>query len=687
MNRTKIAPGAILNGVEDNSTRTIPPTLASLPIHHPFYPIFGERGDVDVVKYGSIDDIKALLGAKTFDSNAPYLKHHTAHMAVVGQTGNKVAAMRLKPEGAKRATLRLTVEYVDSKVDNYERDPETNKYVVDIDGNKKPTGSKANGIKVRWKTSVITDDFGSAPNADGTAWGEDSANSSKILPILDLELPYGAYGNNVGVRLMAPLAGDELGDSTDIGEELNEFMYRIAFDETLVPGASPSRTLTNFGERFVDFALGEKAHSSTFKVDYALEQRLKQYDIKKTQTAPAKGSPFNRVHVYHNNVKMVQEEIFALESDTFPYDKASEVNIFTLVSEKGVPYYNCLLADDANRGVMLTSSTRHVFQGGNDGDISDAAYDKAVEKFYKEFESHPQNFLDRARIPFTAIWDSGFSLKTKDAMKSVIGKRKNVVYIESTHIDLVNRDDPDNPNRKRGMNTASEDSALAISLRAGSLAYPESPLFSTPTIRAAVVSRSGYLKDRSVYPGIVPFTFEVAYKVAKYAGAANGQLTDGKSFDRYPGSRVDIMEELSAVYTPDPQKNQDWQNSLIYPQSYGTDEDFIPHFSTVYPDKTSIFTSLLSAFVVADLENVCDSIWRDMNGSDDDEQDFIDESDAKVIERTKGRYNGRFAIRPETFFTEADRAGGTSSSCKIHMSGNKNRYVGSFTIVGDRKEG
>ena len=55
-----------------------------------------------------------------------------------------------------------------------------------------------------------------------------------------------------------------------------------------------------------------------------------------------------------------------------------------------------------------------------------------------------------------------------------------------------------------------------------------------------------------------------------------------------------------------------------------------------------------------------------------------------ITEKTANRFDERFVIVPETFFTEADTQRGYSWSTKINLYSNTMKTVGTYTVVARR---
>ena len=362
---------------------------------------------------------------------------------------------------------------------------------------------------------------------------------------------------------------------------------------------------------------------------------------------------------------------------------------------------------------------------------------------YGSSEAH---LLDDAKYPHSTFWDSGFSLPTKERMLVPISRRKDVNVILSTQavgdytgdaitgstgaligtntdrllvdtVTLINKTVmtiPANtivhgtafvptgryyvevttgtigweltPWVAQAANTASTEVNNAGYLASMAKNYPEAEIYGTPVCRAAVVGRCGVLLN-SEYRGILPLTIDVADKVSKYMGAAVGRWTGGAAFDESPNNQVSMFRDVNITWQPDNVYNDSWDNGLIWVQNFDRRAQFYPAFQTVYPDDTSVLNSLITMMACCELEKVAQRTWRELTGNSKLTKDqFIERSNALITSKTIDRFDGRFVVQPETFYTEADDARGYSWSCNIHIYANNMKTVGTFTVVAHRME-
>jgi hypothetical protein len=366
-------------------------------------------------------------------------------------------------------------------------------------------------------------------------------------------------------------------------------------------------------------------------------------------------------------------------------DNIHLLNIVSAVDMDGRAYRNLRLNgpdSEDNTGLLMSSRTRHYAVGGSDGDISLGNFDVLVKNEAENWGDLEATLLDRAKYPQSIIYDSGFSIETKRALLTPIGLRKDMAVILSTQeLGYWDRTVPEAPVWiTRGPNSASDESNNAILLKGAAELYPESEVYGTSVCRAAIIGHTGHLIN-SQYKGWLPLTIDVADKIAGYMGAGIGSWTAGQAPDIAPNNQVSRFKDVNVPYKKDVVYDNDWDSGLVWVQHFDRQNLFYPAWQTVYSDDTSVLNSLITMLACVELEKVADRSWRELTGrSDLTNEQFIERSDALIEERTRDRFDGRFIIVPETYFTEADEIRGYSWSTNIKIYANNMKTVGSMTI-------
>lgn len=684
------SPMANLLGIEDRSGRAPVYDPETVPSHLPHIYLFAEKGPSLPQLVGG-DAFRELYGAKTLDSRSPYYNHQSVLAGEMLGEANSMIVQRIIPADAgPKARLLLSVDIIEDAVPQFQRGTDGS-FTLDVNGAKIPVagggatlpGHKLKWVLNNWAGTVDDDEFGEVTNKVGTLTNA-VPETSTLYPILEFEVNFqGAYGNNQGLRLVVPTtrSASQLNDT--VAEAVKAFLYRIMLVRRDDANSSPILLDNMFGEKSIDFTFKENAVNTFIDTELSFEDIfIDAYQDIESPGVPPKYGPFGRVHVYRSNLEMILEMVGAVEAPqdtltTATIDSDSEnlheVNIFTGVNYQGIPYYTLNVLGPANGGILFGENTTLYAAGGSDGTMTNAAFDLAVRSELTNYGDAEADLLDWAQYPQSCIYDTGFALDTKFAMISVIGRRKDIWVGVSTQ-DIT-----------QPQNTAAEESSIAISLRAAARNYPEAELFGTPVCRAVIIGHSGHLIN-SKYKGLLPLTIEFAKKCARFMGAGNGNWSTGLGFDMPPNNQITMFRDVNVTFKPASVRNQDWATGLVWAQRYDRKSLFWPAVQTVYDDDSSVLNSAITMMACVELQKVCQRAWRDLTGISKLTADqFIERSDRLITAQTqRARFDDRFVIQPETYYTAADEQRGYSWSCKVNIYAPNMKTVGTYTVVAHR---
>lgn len=669
------APRANLQGVRDDSMRQLVAQPEQIPTHLPLVWLLAERGDTDEAHVVSGDSAVRMYGAPTFVENSVFANHATVMFNRINGAGNAVMVQRIKPTGAATANLRLSLDVIADDIPIYQRGPD-GKHTLDVNGDKIPTGGTQPGYRIKWVAGAVpAGEFGSSATTTGTMT-DGSGSTSTLYPIVDLEMPnHGAWGNRVGLKLSAPTTDSSIPANTGVIDDQQAFLYRLQIVEKPDERTSANVVETRFGERTLDFSLKPGTYNRWTEQElYADERILPSYQELDSPTAPPDFGPIGEIAWYEENIDGILRNAHAAESlvNTLPQDDGAHhlINFFTAVDQNNEPYDTLIV--ETSGGLSMTSTATVYAMGGDDGDLSVGEFDTLVRNEAMNFGDLDIKYLDRFRYPLSAVWDSGFTLETKKALFTVMGRRKDVVVVASTQ------------DASEARNTPSEDSSIAVALRSAARLFPESDIHGTPACRAAVVGQSGKLIS-SLYRRHLPLTHELAQKFSNYMGAGSQIWSSSNKPDVYPNNEIRFMKDVSNAYKPATVRTLDWANGLVWAQSSGRRTLFFPAMQTVYDNDTSVMNSLIVAMIAADLNKVADRVWRDLTGRTDlTPAQFLERSDEAIVNYTKGKYDARVIIEPRTFFTNVDDILGYSWSTEIKFYAPTMRTVNHVTIVSER---
>lgn len=672
------APKAILKGIRDAGGGTLPVVAEMLPQSLPHLFLFTSEG-VTEPQLVVGDSAKTMFGSDVFELRTKYTTHQTVMASVFNKNANAMMIQRLRPADANpEATLTVSLEIVPETIPTYNRNADGT-YALDANGAKVPDGNTIAGHMARF---VI----GSADSTAGNVFGEravkagaltNAANTqAQVYPLFDIKVSsFGAHGNLKGMRLWAPTQRTTGGTDTDTIDLNNAFMYRLQFVKRADDKSTAKVVPTLNNAQYVDFALKSGAVNSAVGTEVDIEEVvLPMYQD--MNSSPKRYGPFGEIHVYRDNIKTVSDMIYATEQPhqlDWPADADEGRYLVNLVGGEnvyGVPYHTLQLLGKAGGGVDLTSNATHYAAGGSDGTMDFATHDTLVKEIVSDYP-----FKDMAYYPQSSLWDSGFSMETTKAMFAVMGKRKDMYVVAATQdVSLA-------------QNNTVVDASAAMALQAAARAFPESEIYGTGACRAIIVGQSGKLIN-SEYKGLLPLTVDFADKVSAYMGASNGIWKKDRGFDISPYNQVTMFDvsTVNNTYKDPEEYASDWDNGMVWAQTFDRSKLFYPAFQNVYADSTSPLNSAINMMGMVESEKVCHRSWARLTGRADlTPEQFLEKSDELLTElMDPKRFDGRFIVSVRTYFTDIDAALGYAWSVDITVYQPNMYTVGSFTVTSDR---
>ena len=553
---------------------------------------------------------------------------------------------------------------------------------------------------------------------------------SKLYPIMDFEVAsFGEFGNRVGLRLSAPNADDAaVGDYATMNE-IGSYLYRLGCVERPVNSATPLITETNGGEASIDVSLKDNVYHPVSGLPLSFNELfIDSYQSLDDPTVVPKFGPFGRAHIYKTQLNEVLTALCAggteqnnltigeglYDTTAAAHGRAEAIqftgrtdnypllNLFTGVDQNGVPYYTFNVSDSVLfGGVALGESNVHYATGGDDGLAVDVngkpdtlanlrIYDELVGIELSQYGYGEAKLLDVAKYPHSTFWDSGFSFETKKKMLVPMSRRKDIWVVLATQA-VADYANPTTPTPETWAyeepNNVELENSIAVNLRTIAGNYPESEIYGTPVCRVSIVGHCGTLLNTNYRGGLLPLTIDMASKVARYMGAGTGSWANGFGFDESPNNIVTDFRNINHTWKSVDTYNKDWDAGLVWVQSFDRRSVFYPGIQTAYPDDTSVLNSLITVAACCFLEKVSQLVWRALSGTTRlTNGQFIERSNALIVSNTQDRFDGRFIIQPETFYTPADAQRGFSWGSKIHIYANNMKTVGTMTIVAHRLE-
>lgn len=664
------APMTIMLGTQDKSTRALVAEPEVLPTHLPMVYIYAKEGPTDPQLVVGASRSK-MYGEDSFDLRKPWATHATVLSNIINAKGNSQMIQRVKPaDAAPPASVRLYLDVLPTKVQRYERNTDGS-FKLGADGSKIPLVSgPVDGYVVKWvATEVPTVDgesqFGLGDIVPGDQVDEVTQVQSQRYPIKDMQVPhFGSAGNLKGIRLWAATAESSQPIDSRIITNEKVYPFRMACVAKADDISTPSIVETQSAEQYVTACYKPGViNRNTDSELYVGDVFIQSYQNLNSENLPPQWGPFGRLHVYDENIAQLLGLFYAAElpfsgpfSDfTGEADETYRFNMIGGQSSYGVPYETFQVITGAGNSVRLSENSTIYARGGSDGTMNEELFAQLVKDAVTEFGNINSVLQDTARYPVSIMYDSGFPLATKYALCSFISVRKDTAVVLSTH-DVLGK-----------TLTASEESSLAIALRTRLQMYPESEFFGTSTMRGMIVGRSGKLIG-SQYKKSLPLTLEIASKAADYMGAGNGKWKAGYSFDRAPASEVSMFTDVNVTFTPATVRNKDWDNGLVWVESFGRRSLYFPALKTVYDNDTSVLNSFFTMMACVELQKVGDRARRQFSGvSSLTNGQLIERVNQFVVDNTLSRFDDRFVIEPEAYFTAADLAAGYRWSLRIKL--------------------
>lgn len=681
------APMTIFRGTQDLSTVAQVVEPEARPTHLPKIYLYAKSGPTTPQLVVGASRV-SIYGDESFDLRKPWATHATVLANIINSQGNMAMIQRVKPDDAgPNASIRLYLDLLPMQVPLYKRNSDGS-YELDVDGNKVPTGTTVSGFKAKWVLDrVVTqpdgsDDFGQATQKPGDQTDPVAQTQSLRYPVMDLRVPFfGEAGNHTGLRIWSANVNSSNPLDTRLLEQAKVFPFRLACIKRRDLLSTPSVVETTTTEQFVDVCLKPQTlDRNTDSLIYIGDRFIQSYQDFDTPGQPPVYGPFGELHVYQDNVEELVTRIYAAEhavgnsSDfTGEDDEAYRLNLVGAFDSEGRPYDAYILDTAAPNALRLTETANIYAGGGSDGTMNEELFARLVSKEVAEYANANSSLMDTVMNPESIIYDSGFPLETKYELMKFMAVRKDTAVVVSTH-DVLGRE-----------LTAAEEYSLAVALRTRMQNYPESEYFGTSCCRGVIIGRSGRLL-MSQYTKRLPLTLEVARKMASYMGAANGSWKPGFAFDVSPANQVTMFKDVNVLFTPASTRNKEWAAGLVTVLNFQRGTAFFPAFKTVYDKDDSVLNSVITMMGIVELEKLGEHVWREFSGRSDLTNSQLKERvEERYTELCLGKFDDRFTIVPEVYFTAADVARGYSWSLRVNIYAANMKTVQVLEIAARRK--
>lgn len=689
------APMHLMFGTEDVSTRAIALAPLEMPAHLPKFYGFAKRGpNTPQLVVGNSRTL--IYGEESFTVGSQWFFHPSLYSNEINAAGNAQMFERLIPADAGPvANLLLSLELVLDMVFDYERNDDGT-LLLDTQGAPIPLPDKIEGYRGAWHVTHITDvadvgKFGNAAKKAGTMVGvdkDDAATTSQIYPWLELRASsIGSDGNNTGLRIWAPTANDNSAFDSRILGTGKQYPFRMSVIRR-VDEYTSGRPVTNMGgEQNVLVTHKPKGVNNVTGANFDVATNfIEAYQNISDPAFPTQLGDFGKINLYQNNINEVLTKLFNSEKaylednvtaqgDIMPGDNIEsryKMNVYGATNYDATPYHTFQL--DNSSGIVMSEFTQQYNAGGFDGTMTNEVLDAMVAERIQEYADPNSKLQSMALNVENTFYDSGFTRDTKLKLTSFIARRKDTFLWLSTHEHGHIR------------KTATEESSMAIGLRTQAQLYPESDYYGTPVMRCAIMGRVGKIRSSLWVDDVSPL-LEVAGKMAAYLGRGDGQWRSGGNFSGAPGSVLSRIYDVNDNYTPATQRNRDWENGLNWVEAFDMQSNSIPALKTVYTNDTSVLTSVLTVYAICNLERIADQAWIQFRGRDDlTRLQLKEQVEGFVYKKIENKFDNRFQVVPEVFFTDADISRGYSWQLRNNIYANNMFTVQTSHVRAHRME-
>ena len=113
----------------------------------------------------------------------------------------------------------------------------------------------------------------------------------------------------------------------------------------------------------------------------------------------------------------------------------------------------------------------------------------------------------------------------------------------------------------------------------------------------------------------------------------------------------------------------------------------IPALKTVYTNDTSVLTSVLTVYAICNLERIADQAWIQFRGRDDlTRLQLKEQIEGFVYKSIENKFDNRYQVVPEVFFTDADISRGYSWQLRNNIYANNMMTVQTSHVRAHRME-
>ena len=305
----------------------------------------------------------------------------------------------------------------------------------------------------------------------------------------------------------------------------------------------------------------------------------------------------------------------------------------------------------------LIKDVLHYAFNGKDGSLKDWDHEQNIRNFYNltyQYEDtwNPKNIVDRGRFPFNTIFDTGYSLETKNVLCDFLTTREDVKIVLSTQVCnkyLKNPELPEthaqNATMLPKLNTMANDESIGTALQSRVQLMRESIVKGTACCRATIFAHAGYLYGN--YKGIVPMTLWSAIRGSEHYNTTTMRGT----CKGWPNSQCNIFKELNWVAPDEASHERHWNIGINYVQYYDMDNLHFPSIRTVYKYDTSVLLDDEFTDAIVFVKQAARDSWATYVGMDLPQSEYEALITKDLTARLTEIFNGRYTFSVEAYQT------------------------------------
>ena len=627
MNQTlySASPRPILTGVDDMSTAQLTYEMLEDSQHLPLFLLRTKKGPEEIL-VTSMSRAAEIYGSESFEPTSEYHTHQTQALLAAARGGNATIAIK-RILGADPTKSKLTIQVETTS----ENQSVSSKVVV----------KQASDTKNKQYTPLITFEA----------------------------LSFGSDANSLCINIVPGDATVQMLNKT----RYNGFVYefRLSRYDEVTKRYTPIYTAYN--DIRCLFSLNSDTSSgdeNPYYLPTVIKEMYGREDIPEASLlsdVKVNLDAIANLHLYLNGLNLTSQSTF------------TEYDILGL------------------GGLTMSPLLNHTFSGGSDGYLGNDSgfvsnrvanleiYDDGVRQFFDSLDDNSP-LGDIAKYPISTFYDTGFSMKTKMKIRNLIALRQDVWVGLSAFMVANHFKDIDGTEGFTYHYGDTQESVIATTsaLRAAFFLQPESLIYGTSTMNCIIVMQSG-IYNASGFKERQSIIIDLIEKISRYIGAQDGNWKMQYAFDQSPMNELRGWSNVDFTYRSKAVQETCWDIGITWVQNKTTSALFYPAYQTIYPDDSSTLNNIFTMMACCYLKKVVYRVWAQVSGNGRDPDTILADKVNVLIEReVSGKFDNRFTIQPNTYFTYLDNERGYSWTTDINIYSNVTKTVGVYKITTHR---